>query len=259
MVQKILTLRHFESIEDVFGKKWRSLFDKDGYRLEEEKDANLPDQVSLVRKAGTTDKFESPLSCIGQIFARLGSRRFCELSILKQRYVGQAVYSCPCMACLQTSCAMLKTLLLANVRKIRVEPGLADFRCTFDSTDSKAEEIRKVFGLDTKYQPVISKESLKANETMDNFRERHKLVMDSIIANQSTSTAIIVTHSANVVAHMHYFSKEPLDEATFKDKMKFGNSVIFAKKRNDIWKWKTVKQLKLSNPKNDKFPIHLWD
>ncbi|XP_003373687.1 hypothetical protein Tsp_10666 [Trichinella spiralis] len=172
MVQKIVTFRNFETLEDAFGKKWRSLYDQKGYRLDGEKDANLPDQVSLIRKPGTNEKYEPPLSCLGQIFARIAARRLCELGILKHRMTNQVVYSCPCLACLQMSCALQRTLLLHKIRKIKVEPGLADFRYTMDATDNKAEEIRKVFGIETNYQSVISKESLKMNETLDDFRER---------------------------------------------------------------------------------------
>ncbi|KRX39473.1 Ubiquitin-associated and SH3 domain-containing protein A [Trichinella murrelli] len=259
MVQKIVTFRNFETVEDAFGKKWRTLYDQKGYRLEMEKDANLPDQVSLIRKPGTNDRYEPPLSCLGQIFARIAARRLCELGILKHKMTNQVVYSCPCLSCLQMSCALQRTLLLHKIRKIKVEPGLADFRYAMDSTDNKAEEIRRVFGIESNYQPVISKESLKMNETLDDFRERHKLVMDSIIADETAMTAIVVTHSPNVIAHIHYFSKEPLNETILKENIKFSNNVIFSRKKDDIWKWRVVQQLKLSNPKNEKFPIHLWD
>ncbi|XP_078416615.1 ubiquitin-associated and SH3 domain-containing protein A-like [Cetorhinus maximus] len=117
----VLTMRHAERVDLVFGKSWLTqCITSEGRYIRP--DLNFP--PSIPRRVGGTKDYEhdAPLSSCGIFQSRLMGE-----AIQEKELMIQCVYSSPALRCVQTAHYVLKALQLSHKVNIRVEPGLFEW------------------------------------------------------------------------------------------------------------------------------------
>ncbi|WKY10082.1 hypothetical protein Q1695_002435 [Nippostrongylus brasiliensis] len=158
----IMVLRHTDRLDDFF-PNWLQKSDKGGYRAY---DLNMPLHLPLRRPLKDYES-DPPFTNTGDILARMIGRGMYSTS-----YVPDIIYTSPDLCSIQTAYAV-RSICKCN-SPIRVEPGL--FERTSQHPDGMpkfaTKEQRQQFHIDESYQPYVTVDQLKKNESSTDYNKR---------------------------------------------------------------------------------------
>lgn len=171
----IFSLRHGERIDLTYGSWVPFCFDEQNKYIR--KDLNLP--LQLAERVGGQDSYtkDTPLTRIGCYQAYLVGEGM-RLAGVRIRHV----YASAAMRCVQTAQAFLEGLEADPSIKIRVEPGLFEYKMWHPKGlapfMTHNEFIESGCNVDTDYKPYVDLD-VSTPETMDEFHQRNEFVMHS--------------------------------------------------------------------------------
>ncbi|XP_050354134.1 protein UBASH3A homolog isoform X2 [Nymphalis io] len=173
----LFALRHGERIDLTYGSWVPYCFDENGTYTR--KDLNMP--VTLPDRAGGAQSYQrdTPLTRVGELQARLVGEGLRAAGVRLQR-----VFASAALRCVQTAHHVLQGLQADPSVKIRVEPGLFEFKLWHMTKGlgpfmTPLELHRAGFNVDLDYKPYVELDT-NSTETMQEFYERNAYVIQSV-------------------------------------------------------------------------------
>ncbi|XP_043557401.1 ubiquitin-associated and SH3 domain-containing protein A-like isoform X3 [Chiloscyllium plagiosum] len=193
----VLTMRHAERVDLVFGKSWLTqCITTEGRYIRP--DLNFPH--SIPQRAGGTKDYEhdAPLSSCGIFQSQLMGE-----AVQEQELMIQCVYSSPALRCIQTAHYVLEALHLDPEVSIRVEPGLFEWtkwegERTIPNFMSVTELKAAGYTVDGNYSVHIPVCNLVPSETYEDYFDRCSSVMKAIIGNRDEGNILLVAHASTL-------------------------------------------------------------
>ncbi|XP_060688827.1 ubiquitin-associated and SH3 domain-containing protein A-like [Hemiscyllium ocellatum] len=194
----VLTMRHAERVDLVFGKSWLTqCMTTEGRYIRP--DLNFPH--SIPQRAGGTKDYEhdAPLSSCGIFQSRLMGE-----AVQEQELMIQCVYSSPALRCIQTAHYILEALHLDPEVSIRVEPGLFEWtKWEGEQTIPKFMSVTELqaagYTVDVNYSVHIPVCNLVPSETYEDYFNRCSSVMKAIIDNRDKDGNILLVAHASTL------------------------------------------------------------
>nr|XP_026489665.1 protein UBASH3A homolog isoform X1 [Vanessa tameamea] len=173
----LFSLRHGERIDLTYGSWVPYCFDENGTYTR--KDLNMP--LTLADRAGGAESYrrDTPLTRVGELQARLVGEGLRAAGVRLHR-----VYASAALRAVQTAHHVLQGLQADPSVRVRVEPGLFEFKL-WHATKGLGPfmtplELHKAgFTVDLEYKPYIELD-INTTETMQEFYERNEYVIQSI-------------------------------------------------------------------------------
>ncbi|XP_078088204.1 ubiquitin-associated and SH3 domain-containing protein A-like [Mustelus asterias] len=193
----VLTMRHAERVDLVFGKAWLAqCLTSEGRYIRP--DLNFPS--SIPRRVGGTKDYDhdAPLSSCGIFQSRLMGEAFRE-----QELKIQHVYSSPALRCVQTAHHVLKALQLGQKVTIRVEPGLFEWtkwegERAIPNFMSAAELKAAEYSVDINYSVHVPVSNLIPSESYEDYANRCSSVVTAIVNGDEAGNILLVAHSSTL-------------------------------------------------------------
>ncbi|KAF9414333.1 hypothetical protein HW555_007730 [Spodoptera exigua] len=205
----IFAMRHGERVDLTYGQWVPFCFDKNGTYTR--KDLNLP--LKLGERTGGADSYmkDTPLTRVGRLQAQLVGEglRLAGVSV-------KHVYASAALRCVETAHAFLEGLQADPSVKIRVDPGLFEYKMWHMAKGmapfmTPMELYKAGLNVDLNYKPYVEVD-VNTTETIDEFYKRNEKVMQSAVKDteKEGGNVIFVGHAATL--DMMAVSLKLLDE-----------------------------------------------
>ncbi|XP_041067873.1 ubiquitin-associated and SH3 domain-containing protein A-like [Carcharodon carcharias] len=193
----VLTMRHAERVDLVFGKSWLAqCITSEGRYIRP--DLNFP--PSIPRRVGGTKDYEhdAPLSSCGIFQSRLMGE-----AVQEKELMIQCVYSSPALRCVQTAHYVLKALQPGHKVNIRVEPGLFEWtkwegERAIPNFMSVPELKAAEYSVDINYSVHVPVSNLIPSETYEDYINRCSSVMKAIVDRDEAGNILLVAHASTL-------------------------------------------------------------
>ncbi|KAJ0173734.1 hypothetical protein K1T71_010883 [Dendrolimus kikuchii] len=186
----IMAMRHGERVDLTFGQWVPHCFDENGKYVR--KDLNLP--IQLPERVGGKDTYarDSPLTRVGRLQAYLVGEGLRLAGVqLKHVYASCAYRS------VETAQALLEGLQADPSVKIRVEPGIFEYKMWYMDNGALMTfmtplELHKAgYNIDLDYTPYVETD-ITTPETIEEFYKRNEKVMQSVLKDTESEGGNII-------------------------------------------------------------------
>ncbi|XP_034833907.2 ecdysteroid-phosphate phosphatase isoform X2 [Maniola hyperantus] len=185
----MFALRHGERVDLTYGSWVPFCFDENGTYVR--KDLNMP--LKMAERAGGAESYarDSPLTRVGQLQAYLVGEGF-RLANASVKHV----YASAALRCVETAHHFLKGLQADPSLKIKVEPGLFEYKGWHAAKGMAPfmtpEELHKAgYNVDLEYKPYLDLD-VTSTESLEEFYKRNELVMHSAVKDTETEGGNII-------------------------------------------------------------------
>ncbi|XP_022817488.1 protein UBASH3A homolog isoform X2 [Spodoptera litura] len=193
----LFAMRHGERVDLTYGQWVPFCFDQNGTYTR--KDLNLP--LKLGERAGGADSYmkDTPLTRVGRFQAQLVGEglRMAGIPI-------KHVYASAALRCVETAHAFLEGLQADPSVKIRVDPGLFEYKMWHMAKGmapfmTPMEMYKAGLNVDLSYKPYVDLD-VNTTETIEEFYKRTEKVMQSAVRDteKSGGNIIFVGHAATL-------------------------------------------------------------
>lgn len=205
----VFAMRHGERVDLTYGHWVQHCFDKSDAYVR--KDLNMP--LKLGERAGGKDAYakDTPLTRVGRFQAQLVGEGL-RLAGTTVRHV----YASAALRCVETAHEMLQGLQADESVKVRVEPGLFEYKGWHMAKGlapfmTPQELVRAGYNVDLDYKPYVEVDT-SATETIEEFYERNEKVMQSAVKDTEAEggNVIFVGHASTL--DMTAFAIKRLDQ-----------------------------------------------
>ncbi|XP_047033703.1 protein UBASH3A homolog isoform X1 [Helicoverpa zea] len=193
----IFAMRHGERVDLTYGQWVQHCFDENGTYVR--KDLNLP--LKLGERTGGRDSYvkDTPLTRVGRFQAQLVGEG------LRLAGVNVAhVYASAALRCVETAHAFLEGLQAGPSVKIRVDPGLFEYKMWHMAKGMAPfmtpEELHKAgLNVDLQYKPYVEVD-INTTETLEEYYKRGEKVVQSAVRDteKDGGNIIFVGHAATL-------------------------------------------------------------
>ncbi|CAK1583477.1 unnamed protein product [Parnassius mnemosyne] len=210
-------MRHGERVDLTYGQWVPYCFDeKDTYIR---KDLNMP--LKLGERAGGAAAYakDTPLTRVGQLQAKLVGEglRLAGVTVTH-------VYASAALRCVETAHSFLEGLQASPSVKIRVEPGLFEFKQWYAPTGMApfmtVWELHKAgYNVDLRYKPYVDLDT-NTSETLEQWYKRNEIVAHSAVRDTAAvgGNVIFIGHAATLdlmVYALKRFENKRLEPANY--------------------------------------------
>ncbi|XP_045776612.1 ecdysteroid-phosphate phosphatase isoform X2 [Maniola jurtina] len=209
----MFALRHGERVDLTYGSWVPFCFDENGTYVR--KDLNMP--LKMPERAGGAESYarDSPLTRVGQLQAFLVGEGF-RLANASVKHV----YASAALRCVETAHHFLQGLQADPSLKIRVEPGLFEYKGWHAAKGlapfMTPKELHKAgYNVDLEYKPYLDMD-VSCTESIDDFYKRNELVMHSAVKDTEAEggNIIFIGHASTLdamVIALKRFGREKSD------------------------------------------------
>ncbi|KAL0869256.1 hypothetical protein ABMA27_007525 [Loxostege sticticalis] len=193
----VFAMRHGERVDLTYGHWVNFCFDEQGRYVR--KDLNMP--LTLGERAGGKDAYakDTPLTRIGRFQAHLVGEGMRLAGVTVKH-----VYASAALRCVETAHEFLKGLQADPSVKIRVEPGLFEFKLWHMAKGltpfMTPQELQKAgYNVDVDYKPYVNID-VESTETLEDFYARNEKVMQSAVNDTAAEggNVIFVGHASTL-------------------------------------------------------------
>ncbi|XP_013139818.1 PREDICTED: protein UBASH3A homolog isoform X1 [Papilio polytes] len=193
----VFAMRHGERVDLTYGQWVPFCFDDNGTYVR--KDLNMP--LHLPEREGGSASFakDTPLTRVGRLQARLVG----EGLRLAGVHVAH-VYASAALRCVETAHSFLEGLQPETPVKIKVEPGLFEFKHWYMpggmAPFMTPKELHKAgYNVDLKYKPYVEVDT-EVSETLEQFYKRNEMVIHSAVKDTAADggNIIFIGHAATL-------------------------------------------------------------
>ncbi|XP_063831411.1 ecdysteroid-phosphate phosphatase isoform X2 [Ostrinia nubilalis] len=193
----VFAMRHGERVDLTYGHWVQFCFDDKGKYVR--KDLNMP--LSLGERVGGAESYakDTPLTRVGRFQAQLvgEAMRLAGISV-------KHVYASAALRCVETADEFLKGLQADPSVKIRVEPGLFEFKLWHMAKGlapfmTPQELLKAGYNVDVDYKPYINMD-VDTTETLEEFYGRNEKVMHLAVNDTAAEggNVIFVGHASTL-------------------------------------------------------------
>lgn len=193
----IFAMRHGERVDLTYGQWVHYCFDENEQYIR--KDLNMP--LKLAERAGGKDSYskDTPLTRIGRLQAQLVGE-----GLRLAGYTVKHVYASAALRCIETAHAFLEGLQSDPSIKIKVEPGLFEYKNWHLGPGlapfmTNVELYKAGLNVDLNYRPYLEVD-VETPETVDDYYKRGELVAQSVVkeTEKEGGNIIFVGHAATL-------------------------------------------------------------
>lgn len=193
----IFAMRHGERVDLTYGQWVHYCFDENEQYIR--KDLNMP--LKLAERAGGKDSYskDTPLTRIGRLQAQLVGE-----GLRLAGYTVKHVYASAALRCIETAHAFLEGLQSDPSIKIKVEPGLFEYKNWHLGPGlapfmTNVELYKAGLNVDLNYRPYLEVD-VETPETVDDYYKRGELVAQSVVkeTEKEGGNIIFIGHAATL-------------------------------------------------------------
>ncbi|CAG4931741.1 unnamed protein product [Parnassius apollo] len=190
-------MRHGERVDLTYGQWVPFCFDENGTYIR--KDLNMPLKLGERAGGGAAYARDTPLTRVGQLQARLVGEglRLAGVSVAH-------VYASAALRCVETAHSFIEGLQADPSVKIRVEPGLFEFKHWYAPTGvgpfMTLWELHKAgYNVDLRYKPYVDLDT-NTSETLEQWYKRNEIVAHSVVRDTAAvgGNVIFIGHAATL-------------------------------------------------------------